>query len=71
VTVLNPYATHTPKDVDIITTDRNLPEVLKRLNLTVVKDDGWHVVANSPKYGDMDIQIIQHSTNGSKGRIAF
>ena len=71
VTYTNPYATHTPNDIDIITTKKNLPKVLKRLDAIVTNDQKYHVTIDSKKYGAMDVQLIEENPGGgSRGKIA-
>lgn len=76
ITFQNSYSTHTPNDIDIITTYDNLPEVLNiikaQVNRRYQPGDG-HIKVYSNKYGeDIDIQVIEgiNNENVSYGRIA-
>ena len=73
ITVVNPFTEHTPNDIDIITTAFNYPAILERLNATELSYHGYHAKIDSPKYGKMDVQLINPSFNNSKyseGKIA-
>lgn len=72
VTALEPYAKHKPGDTDIITTEENLPEVLKRLKVDYTpQSDVDHIKVDTP-YGEADIQIIRSGStpSTSTGQIA-
>lgn len=76
ISALEPYATHTPGDIDIVTTQKNLDKVIDILTETsgsatyLGRQD--HIKINSPKYGEMDIQVIRNGNTPatSNGLIA-
>lgn len=75
ISVQNSYATHTPNDVDLITTSENMYKVLNLLDAELKNPynpaDG-HIKIFSKKYNEvMDLQVIDAiDKNTSAGKIA-
>lgn len=77
ITATSSFAQHTPADVDVVTTQRNLPEVLRRLGVTqdvnTIKLQNGHTKVWSPEFNAyVDVQVLESGPSGkATGKISY